>query len=99
MKRMKFSGRVGGLVWMMGAALMGVVGTLGAAAQTLRTLASFDGANGAHSYAGLIADANGNLLGTTHVGGAYEDGVVFKNRQDGRSLCQHAHRFGHLRWD
>jgi hypothetical protein len=32
--------------------------------------------NGAHSEAGLIADAAGNLYGTTTQGGAY--GVVFK---------------------
>ena len=32
---------------------------------TLTTLVSFDGADGAGPYAGLIADANGDLFGTT----------------------------------
>ena len=45
---------------------------------TLTTLASFNGANGAYSYAGLIADAAGNLYGTTSEGGNSGYGTVFK---------------------
>jgi len=43
------------------------------------TLVSFNGANGAapYSFAGLIADASGNLLGTTERGGASNQGTVF----------------------
>ena len=41
-------------------------------------LATFDGANGAGPYAALIADANGNLFGTTPQGGAYGQGTVFE---------------------
>src|SRR5215510_12833048 len=37
---------------------------------TLTTLLTFNGSNGAHLYAGLIADANGDLFGTTGNGGA-----------------------------
>ena len=39
------------------------------AGHTLTTLASFNGTNGASPYAGLIADASGNLYGTTSQGG------------------------------
>ena len=34
------------------------------------TLVSFNGSNGANPYAGLIADANGDLFGTTVLRGA-----------------------------
>ena len=39
-------------------------------ASTPTTLVSFDNTNGSFPYAGLIADANGNLFGTTEEGGA-----------------------------
>ncbi len=42
------------------------------------TLLSFSGANGALPFAGLIADAAGNLFGTTASGGANGDGTVFE---------------------
>src|SRR4051794_34989159 len=41
------------------------------------TLATFTGSNGASPFAGLIADAAGNLFGTTGRGGASGDGTVF----------------------
>ncbi len=41
-------------------------------------LASFDGADGASPYAGLIADAAGDLFGTTYQGGANDKGAVFE---------------------
>lgn len=44
----------------------------------LSTLASFDGVNGSRPYAGLIADAHGNLYGITAGGGASDRGTVFK---------------------
>jgi uncharacterized repeat protein (TIGR03803 family) len=44
----------------------------------LSTLVTFDGANGATPLAGLTADANGNLFGTTSGGGAHEGGTVFE---------------------
>ena len=49
------------------------------------TLASFDGANGADPEAGLIADAAGNLFGTTYSGGADNDGTVFELVKNGSS--------------
>jgi uncharacterized repeat protein (TIGR03803 family) len=42
------------------------------------TLVSFDDANGAQPYGSLIADANGDLFGTTAYGGAYDRGTVFE---------------------
>jgi uncharacterized repeat protein (TIGR03803 family) len=42
------------------------------------TLATFNGANGDEPFAGLIADAAGNLFGTTELGGANNDGTVFE---------------------
>jgi uncharacterized repeat protein (TIGR03803 family) len=48
------------------------------AAATLTKLADFDGADGAAPAAGLIADASGNLFGTTEVGGAHQAGTVFE---------------------
>jgi uncharacterized repeat protein (TIGR03803 family) len=41
-------------------------------------LASFNGSNGAGSEAGLLLDGNGNLYGTTAVGGASNAGAVFE---------------------
>ena len=47
------------------------------------TLVSFNGSNGANPYAGLIADANGDLFGTTYEGGANSDGTVFEIKNTG----------------
>ena len=44
----------------------------------LTTLANFDGASGQFPNAGLIADAAGDLFGTTATGGAYGYGAVFE---------------------
>ena len=41
-------------------------------------LYSFSGGDGAYPNAGLIADANGDLFGTTYTGGAYGRGTVFE---------------------
>ena len=42
------------------------------------TLVSFNSSNGASPHAGLLADAAGNLFGTTNSGGANGDGTVFE---------------------
>jgi hypothetical protein len=49
-----------------------------AAVPTLTTLVSFNGTNGENPYAGLIADAAGDLFGTTADGGADGDGLAFE---------------------
>lgn len=45
---------------------------------TPMTLVNFDGSNGAIPYATLIADAYGNLFGTTGSGGTVNKGTVFE---------------------
>ncbi len=44
----------------------------------LTTLATFNGTNGSFPAAGLIADASGNLYGTTFRGGLKGDGTVLE---------------------
>ena len=48
---------------------------------TLNTLVNFNGANGAYPNAGLIADANGDLFGTTVEGGSNNLGTLFARQQ------------------
>ena len=45
---------------------------------SITTLVNFNDANGATPVAGLIADAAGDLFGTTAAGGANNDGTVFE---------------------
>ena len=56
----------------------GTVFEVDAVTGALTTLVSFDGSNGQSPYAGLIADANGNLYGTTYGGGDFGYGTVFE---------------------
>ncbi len=55
---------------------------------SLQTLVSFDGANGGTPFAGLTADAQGNLFGVTQAGGAAGSGTAFElvNTGSGYSL-------------
>jgi uncharacterized repeat protein (TIGR03803 family) len=59
-------------------AVFEIVKTAGVYATTPTILVSFDGTNGNAPTAGLIADAAGNLFGTTSEGGANNDGTVFE---------------------
>jgi uncharacterized repeat protein (TIGR03803 family) len=45
---------------------------------TLTTRVSFNSSNGANPHGSLVADANGNLYGTTYAGGANNDGIVYE---------------------
>ena len=45
---------------------------------SITTLVNFDTTHGAAPVAGLIADATGDLFGTTQTGGANGDGTVFE---------------------
>src|ERR1039457_607876 len=47
-------------------------------AQTLTTLFSFDGTDGAVPQAGLVQATNGDLYGTTYGGGTNSAGTIFK---------------------
>jgi uncharacterized repeat protein (TIGR03803 family) len=53
-------------------------------------LHAFGGADGRYPSAGLIADAAGNLYGTTGGGGAHNFGVVFKLDKAGKETVLHA---------
>ena len=46
-------------------------------------MVSFNGSNGAYPYGSLIADANGDLFGTTYEGGTYGLGAVFEITNSG----------------
>jgi uncharacterized repeat protein (TIGR03803 family) len=52
-------------------------------AQTFTTLFSFDGTDGNNAFAGLVQATNGDLYGTTELGGAYGDGTIFKMTTSG----------------
>jgi uncharacterized repeat protein (TIGR03803 family) len=55
-----------------------IIKTNGVYASTPTVLIRFTGLNGANPVAGLIADAAGNLFGTTEGGGTNGDGTVFE---------------------
>jgi uncharacterized repeat protein (TIGR03803 family) len=56
----------------------GTVFEIKAGSGTVTTLLSFNGTDGSDPSAGLIADAAGDLFGTTYAGGANGDGTVFE---------------------
>jgi uncharacterized repeat protein (TIGR03803 family) len=82
MKCWKLGDRMGampGLLFVLLSAIASFGVLTGASAQTLKTLYSFSGgADGNQPFAGLISDAKGALYGTTAVGGAYNQGAVYK---------------------
>ena len=45
---------------------------------SLITVASFNAANGANPLSGLYADGQGNLFGTTQIGGALNSGTIYE---------------------
>ena len=47
-------------------------------------LHTFQGADGANPYGGLVWATDGNLYGTTLNGGALDDGAIFKITPSGR---------------
>ena len=55
-----------------------IVKTATGYASTPTTLVSFNGTNGAYPTGSLIADAHGDLFGTTEAGGANNAGTVFE---------------------
>jgi uncharacterized repeat protein (TIGR03803 family) len=75
-----------GIMRLAAFALASLLAGTGAHAQTLTTLYSFSGPDGALSYGGLIAGAGGNLLGTTAFGGDNGGGTIFRIGADGTGL-------------
>jgi uncharacterized repeat protein (TIGR03803 family) len=61
-----------------GANGVGTIFKIDTAGVTLTTLHSFSGSDGAHSFGSLIQGTDGNLYGTTHHGGASDNGTIFK---------------------
>jgi uncharacterized repeat protein (TIGR03803 family) len=80
---------------------IGIVSALWAAlaivspAQTFKTLASFDGTNGATPYSGLVQATDGNFWGTTYNGGTSSNcvpsgcGTAFKITPEGKLITLH----------
>ena len=61
-----------------GAHGLGTVFEVAAGTHMLTTLATFNGSNGSYPRCVLVADASGNLFGTTQNGGALDSGTVFE---------------------
>ena len=72
------SGNIYGATAYGGADNDGTVFELAAGSHTLTTLASFNYSDGSKPYGGLVEDSNGNLFGTTAIGGGYGKGVVYE---------------------
>ena len=72
------SGNLYGTAEGNGASGNGTIFKLAAGSSTITALASFNGTNGAHPYAGLVMDGSGALFGTTELGGGSGAGNVFK---------------------
>jgi len=66
------------------------LGALSSPAQTFTTLASFSGTNGANPHAGLMQVTDGDLYGTTKLGGAQFRGSVFKITASGTLTTLHS---------
>jgi len=72
------SGNLFGTTGVGGASGRGTIFRIGADGSDFTTLYSFSGSDGANPLAGLIADASGNLFGTTAAGGASNLGTIFR---------------------
>ena len=73
------NGNLYGTTYSEGAGGYGTVYEIAKGSNTLTTLANFNFANGARPYGGVTLDSNGNLYGTTVVGGSGGgNGTVFE---------------------
>jgi uncharacterized repeat protein (TIGR03803 family) len=73
------------------AVLVLLCGNLSAHGQTFTVLHTFAGSgDGAEPAAGMIRDSNGNLYGTTKIGGSFGFGTVFEINVDGKETVLHS---------
>ncbi|HEY6292159.1 MAG TPA: choice-of-anchor tandem repeat GloVer-containing protein [Terriglobia bacterium] len=87
------TGERGNRVWAAPAVvviLMVLPAAIALPAQTLTTLHSFDGTDGAYAVAPLVQATDGNLYGTTYAGGARNDGTIFKITPNGTLTTLHS---------
>src|SRR5436190_21421234 len=63
---------------LMSIASVAAPGSANAQSYIFKVLASFDGGNGKNPTGGLIVDGQGNLFGTTLLGGSDDEGTVFE---------------------
>jgi uncharacterized repeat protein (TIGR03803 family) len=73
----------GGAIFGDGGVVFEVAKTAGGYASTPATLVNFTGADGEQPMAGLLMDANGDLFGTTYIGGSDNLGTVFEIKKSG----------------
>ncbi|HZL34925.1 MAG TPA: choice-of-anchor tandem repeat GloVer-containing protein [Tepidisphaeraceae bacterium] len=76
------SGNLFGTTYGGGISSAGTVFEIAKGSSTIKTIATFNGTNGANPWAGVTLDASGNLYGTTYFGGANGDGTVFRLTPD-----------------
>jgi|HubBroStandDraft_5_1064220.scaffolds.fasta_scaffold56430_2 uncharacterized repeat protein (TIGR03803 family) len=67
-----------------------IAAAIGASAQTLTTLVSFDTSNGASPIGPLVQSTNGNFYGTTSSGGLNGGGTIFKITSAGQLRTLHS---------
>src|SRR5271166_4529941 len=80
--------------WGLSTALVLAAATLNLSSQTLTTLHSFAGADGANPWAPVVQAHDGNFYGTTSAGGANGDGTVFRITTSGTLTT--LHNFNHV---
>jgi uncharacterized repeat protein (TIGR03803 family) len=66
------------------------IGCINVSAQTLTTLHSFNGADGSSPEGTLVQGSDGNLYGTTPLGGAHAKGTVFRIDSTGNLTTLHS---------
>jgi uncharacterized repeat protein (TIGR03803 family) len=72
------SGNLFGTTYDGGASSDGTLFEVAAGSGAITTLASFNGSNGELPQGRLVEDSNGNLFGTTTLGGAFGNGTLFE---------------------